>query len=355
MVLISVVMPVFNSESTVESSIKSLLDQSFTNFELICVDDGSNDGTPGILERMASVDKRVRVFTQENKGVGSARNLGLSKATGDFLMFLDADDLFDKDLLSECYACAIANDSDVVICGFNVYDTKSEKYIGGSIVFKELVGNNDHFSPREYSKYLCQFTRPLVWNRLLRADTIRKNNVHFPKLYSGDGVVFILHAMMVAGRISLVEKKLVTKRENSGPSQITANKEGKWMNTIEYFRALFKINESLPDPEMYHQSILNLVTLLVLMNLISRRGDDRREMYEFISNEFSKEIRFLEYPREYYYSDWNYLMLKEILTKPIDSVIIPEMDHSTFLNLFAVRTGSSGTKEELLNKEYGRF
>ena len=94
--LVSVVMPVYNVEEYLEQAIESLLNQSMKHIEIIAVDDGSTDRSLDILKRYESLDKRVKVFSQKNQYAGVARNLGLSKAKGEYVIFLDSDDFFEN-------------------------------------------------------------------------------------------------------------------------------------------------------------------------------------------------------------------------------------------------------------------
>ena len=102
--LVSVVVPVFNAEKHLGQALDSLLAQTHGNLEVICVDDGSTDGTPQLLADYASRDGRVRIFNQENAGPGVARNRGIERARGDYLYFLDADDWCDPSLLEKAVA-----------------------------------------------------------------------------------------------------------------------------------------------------------------------------------------------------------------------------------------------------------
>ena len=99
--VISVIMPVFNSEKFLKQSVESVLNQSLKSLELIVVDDGSTDGSYGICEGFASQDDRIRLFRQENRGAGSARNKGIEAARGDYIHFLDSDDYLMHDRVYE--------------------------------------------------------------------------------------------------------------------------------------------------------------------------------------------------------------------------------------------------------------
>ena len=111
---ISVIIPVYNAETTICDSVRAVLAQTFTNLELILVNDGSKDGSGALCDRFAFEDSRIRVFHQENQGVSAARNLGIAHADGVYITFLDADDIVPPDYLQILYeACA---DADIALC-----------------------------------------------------------------------------------------------------------------------------------------------------------------------------------------------------------------------------------------------
>ncbi|MGA9213442.1 glycosyltransferase family 2 protein [Kaistella sp.] len=116
-ILVSVIIPIYNVEKFLAETIESVLQQSLVDFELILVNDGSSDYSPKISENYQQKDRGIKYFSQENSGVSVARNVGLSKAIGEYIFFLDSDDTIDSDFLKTNYETAKLNDSDIVIVG----------------------------------------------------------------------------------------------------------------------------------------------------------------------------------------------------------------------------------------------
>ena len=114
---VSVVTPVYNASEYLVECIDSLLKQSFSETEYIFVDDGSKDDSLAILKRYATIDPRIIVLTQTNQHAGVARNNGISKCSGDYITFLDSDDILDKEAIKKMYAAATETDADIVISG----------------------------------------------------------------------------------------------------------------------------------------------------------------------------------------------------------------------------------------------
>lgn len=111
---ISVIVPVYNTEKYLHRCVDSILAQTYTDFELLLIDDGSTDGSGAICDELAQKDSRVRVFHQENGGVTSARKLGVKKSRGDYIYFVDSDDSIYNNALDVIYAC-MTDEYDLVV------------------------------------------------------------------------------------------------------------------------------------------------------------------------------------------------------------------------------------------------
>ena len=116
--LVSVIMPCYNAEEFLEASIQSVIAQTHSNFELIIVDDGSNDSSVNILKRLSATDDRIKYFCQANKGAGPARNHGLREAKGQYIAFLDSDDYWNDAFIETLLNALIATEADLAYCGW---------------------------------------------------------------------------------------------------------------------------------------------------------------------------------------------------------------------------------------------
>lgn len=122
--LISIIVPIYNVEKYIEKTIQTILEQSYNNIEIILVDDGSMDKSKDICDFYAKKDKRIKVFHQKNKGVSSARNLGIDNAKGKYIVFIDGDDYITSEYINSLYSCIIKNKSDMAIQMYYNYYTK---------------------------------------------------------------------------------------------------------------------------------------------------------------------------------------------------------------------------------------
>ena len=125
---ISIIIPSYNQEKYIEECFFSILCQSFPDFEIIAVDDGSTDSTLSILRRYEREDSRVRVFEELNKGAGAARNFGLSLAKGDYVLFMDSDDFLIEDALEVLSALADTASADIYFYNFRTFDDSGGEY-----------------------------------------------------------------------------------------------------------------------------------------------------------------------------------------------------------------------------------
>lgn len=132
---ISVIVPVYNCEAYLPVCIDSILQQTFSDLEIIVIDDGSTDGSPAICDTYAKKDTRIRVIHQSNQGVSVARNTGLAYAKGDAITFVDSDDTIDADMYEVLSALMLTNHADVSVCGYR------KVYFDGS--HKEILGTNE--------------------------------------------------------------------------------------------------------------------------------------------------------------------------------------------------------------------
>ncbi len=137
--LISIIVPVFNSEKYISRCINSILEQTYGNFELIIINDGSKDKSLKICEEYQKKDRRIKVFNQENKGQAFARNVGLDNAKGEYISFIDSDDYVHSRFLEYLYNALISSDSDISMCYHKKHFLDQMFYVKKNIMkFKQL-------------------------------------------------------------------------------------------------------------------------------------------------------------------------------------------------------------------------
>lgn len=191
--LISIVVPVYNVEKFLRSCLDSILFQTYTNWEAILVDDGSNDNSGCICDEYAQKDRRIRVIYKKNGGVSSARNVGIENARGDWFLFCDSDDILYEDTL-HTFVSRINDGIDSVCGGYVEIDELEESVIrmSSSKDYEILISRNDALKDFYMWTYSDLFNA-FLWNRLLNADIIRRNHLRFREdiYYKEDGLFLV--------------------------------------------------------------------------------------------------------------------------------------------------------------------
>lgn len=182
---VSVIVPVYNTENYLKECLNSILCQTFSDFELILVDDGSTDNSGTICDEYAEKDLRVRSFHSQNNGVSSARNIGLDHAKGSSIIFVDADDLIDKDYIEKLTSVS----SDLVLSNFDDYWPRTGKR-------KEYPAKDGEFTidnEQDIILYLTNGYAPgFVWGKLFSIEIIKNNRIQFDeKQKHSEDVLFI--------------------------------------------------------------------------------------------------------------------------------------------------------------------
>lgn len=210
--LISVIIPVYNAEKYLPVCLDSLLAQTYPNLELVCVNDGSPDGSQAVLERYARQDSRVKVFCKENGGVSAARNFGMRQAQGKYISFVDADDFVTPQHFAHLLAAAVENDAPLVVCGCRNVPEHRMKQVQQEPVKQEPAAR---ITPEtyEYGGFgsCSQCIHVLYRRELLEPLSFRKD------LYIGEDALFFLQAFLRAGCFIFLPEKtyLYRIREDS--------------------------------------------------------------------------------------------------------------------------------------------
>lgn len=203
--LVSIVVPVYNAEKHLKKAIESVLHQTYSEFELLLVNDGSKDNSLEICNKYAIYDNRIKVITQENKGAGAARNTGIKNAKGKYLMFMDSDDFYESEIVEELVAKIEETKKDIAICAYRIVSDKGESIT--KIGLTESLSGNSMFQQIEYlaKKRLLN----LLWNKIFRLDIIRKHSILIDEsLIVGEDLRFVLQYFDKCTSIAFVDKPL---------------------------------------------------------------------------------------------------------------------------------------------------
>lgn len=199
--LISIVVPVYNASKTIERCIESVLSQTFSQFELILIDDGSTDDSLAICEQFAMSDSRIIVRHQENKGVSAARNLGISQCSGEWISFVDSDDYLGESFLHDLITDS--SDCDLIVGGYIKKYIKTNQEVKGVQFPNKYIEMGDDCMPI-WDEALLYGT---PWGRLFKSSIIKTYNITFPIDFSlHEDHIFNFVFLLYASRIKLSDK-----------------------------------------------------------------------------------------------------------------------------------------------------
>ncbi len=214
---ISVIIPVYNIAEYLPACLDSVMTQTLSDIEIICIDDGSTDNSPQILDCYASKDSRFKVLKQSNLHAGVARNNGIEVATGDYIYFLDADDMIDPEALERLFNYSQKTPSDIILFFYRSLDLSRKNEIKNKTrhspvkTFPCKVHFDEHFA------YLLGcFVAP--WNKLFRRAFLVENNILFDDLICANDRSFFFKSLILSTSILLVDDILMTHRINNNNS-----------------------------------------------------------------------------------------------------------------------------------------
>lgn len=212
MTKVSIIIPVYNTEEYLAEALNSIVNQTLRDIEIIIIDDGSTDNSPSIIEHYRQTDSRICSVRQENAGQASARNTGLSKATGQYIYFMDSDDILDMDALEGCYTKAELQDLDILFfdatCfsdeGFN---TKAYNYHRCNKLTDRV------YTGTEISDILLhnEGFRVAPWLQIYKRSFLDKNTLKYVHTTHEDEL-FTIQAFLLAKRVSFIERSYFHRR-----------------------------------------------------------------------------------------------------------------------------------------------
>lgn len=270
---ISVIIPVYNVRNYLSRCLDSLIAQTYGNLEIICVDDGSDDGSGEVLDQYTRRDNRIRVIHSSNQGVSSARNLALDHMTGEFVGFVDADDYIEPDMYETLYRKIKDTGADIVSCGFfEDIDGKPVQVRNVEEVPEKVIHT------REFLKYIYIRDRyrgvsGYLWTRLFKADIFREDGdkaaIRFDTdLNISEDVELLARCCMKTVTMSYINKPLYHYVKRSGSAMNTYEKRLETLSSCRAYEKVIRLFESEGiDQEIidyvkrfyvYHSSLLVL-------------------------------------------------------------------------------------------------
>jgi len=288
--LISVIIPCYNCEKYIEKCVYSVLNQSIKDIEIICVDDGSNDNTVGILKEIRKKDSRVIIIEQNNQHAGVARNNGLARATGMFVHFLDGDDWVGRNIYEKTLNIATKTSCDVVMFSYENFDnsngnTFKSKYF--DTFKKEMI--NQVISPKSYSESIMR-AAVVPWNKIYRKSFLINNNLSFDDLTIANDRSFYFKMLYCNPKMVIIRDSLIFYRTNN-KSSLVGN--SRIVHYDCHFKSFDKIKDLYLGTKEYH-TLLDLFLIDLRLFYEKANVDQRKKIKNDINTYINSNKRYFE-------------------------------------------------------------
>lgn len=303
--LISIIVPVFNVEDYIETCVSSILSQTYTNFEIILVNDGSTDMSGEICNRLALKDRRIKVIHQVNGGVSAARNAGIEASKGKYICFIDSDDSVCQNFLE-----GFNFDFDVSIQGYVVKSANKNIYVK----YNELVGNNIQDVPKVYC---LNEIHSAPFSKLCKAEIIKKNDIFFPEgiSFSEDTIFFLKYikyckSIYVSAKCGYIYRK---REESLSTTHYPIDK------LMEKEKILFYLYNDLFDNDRFKGRFFHELSLFVISKYYFNEGLRTlnslflEDIGEKNLNPIEKKLLTINYALFSYYALWRRRFKRRIL------------------------------------------
>ena len=296
--LISVIVPVYNTEQYIKRAIESICRQTYENIEVIIVNDGSTDRTEQVCISLEKRDTRIKYYYQENGGVSSARNLGLEKASGEYILFCDADDEWDSKLVEIVADNMMKNDCDMVRFS---YRSDNERYLAECpLPEKKLTAREtlvEWFMDADINANMSN-----CWGGMYKRSIIKQNNITFMKqLRAGEDIIFVFDYTMSCSQVSFISDKLYIyypvfeDRVNATNRKQAALYDEYELHALKLQKFYKKYHLELTEEQKkdvygkcYDRIIGRMICFAAYSTTTSKKSDERR-LKEFINQPYMIE------------------------------------------------------------------
>lgn len=313
MAKVSVVIPIYNVEKYLRQCLDSVVNQTLSDIEIICVNDGSKDSSGDIIEEYVKKDPRVKAIHKANSGYGNSMNRGFDAATGEYIGIVESDDYAEPDMFEKLYNCAKENELDACKSGFFFYySVPEEKNIpapvaSGVMCRKVFCPADDFKSLREQIEFFN--IKPTIWSAIYRKDFIRENNIRFNETpgASFQDTSFNFKVWALAKRAKLLEECFLHYRQDNENSSI--NSSAKVFCVCDEYREIERFLDSHPEAKAKLDIVKNALKYNTYIWNYDRLSEEKAlEFLKVASEEFKNDMLSGMCLKEAYpWYKWNHL------------------------------------------------
>ena len=244
--LISVIIPVYNVEEYLNQCVESVLAQTYKNYEIILVDDGSVDASPKICDEYAKQFENISVFHKENGGASSARNVGIKNASGKYIFFLDSDDWIENNTFELLINSAVSEKADLVFCEAQAVDDNGNEFSSNNYGYDSEYPTQNAFDTMQQMIEKKEF-HVAIWMLLLERDIFINNNLEFCEGIMYEDMIISYQFYCLAELAAHVNKKLYYRRYHPNSVMTSAKTERNYYSAATVYREVAKFRKTLPE------------------------------------------------------------------------------------------------------------
>ncbi|MBQ7889468.1 MAG: glycosyltransferase family 2 protein [Erysipelotrichaceae bacterium] len=302
--MISVIIPVYNSENTISACLDSVMNQTFSDFEIVCINDGSVDNSLKILNCYQNKDQRIKVYSIENHGQAYARNYGIEKSQGDFICFIDADDSVERGYLEKLNTALTQNNSDISICGMRRIFKKKTNWLERNFMYYLPVSEEQTVRISDRPELLLSIINA-PYCKLIRKSFLDKHQIKFLEGRIYEDLYFTQSLLLNNPKVSIVSSSLYRYFVYEGSTM--TSKKSRHEDMYVVMRALLNeyissdIYETVKDEVEYltfHHVAIGTVYRSFSKHMFSFAGEVKK------SRSFLKEYGFTTKNKYCYRTSW---------------------------------------------------
>ena len=313
MAKVSVIIPVYNVEPYLKQCMDSVVGQTLKDIEIICVDDGSTDGSLDILKEYATEDSRIQIIEQKNAGAGAARNNGMRHATGKYLSFLDSDDFFEPRMLEKAYDLAEKDQADFVAYKSDQYHTEKKQFVSADWVIHENEISPYHpFNHRQMTGNVFKVFVGWAWDKLFLKEFVDKYHLTFQEQRTSNDLLFVFSAVVLAKKISVVPMVLAHQRRDAKDS-LSKTREYSWDC---FYRALMALRDRLREEGLYEElerDYINYALHFSLWNYNTLSEPTKTKLKDKLRGEWFRELGVEGKSKDYFYNKQEFEQCQKIM------------------------------------------
>ncbi len=361
---VSIIIPFHNVENYILECLNSVISQTLKDIEIICIDDGSDDKSRQIVEQIKSNDERIILLsTPKAMGQSHARNLGLEVATGEYIGFVDSDDVIEKDMFEKMYNLALSVDSDITMCLANLLDDKTKE-----------VSTNDYYSLRSFEKYSSScfdaeiakneiLNYPaVIWNKIYKREFLKSIGAKFSEGYIYEDLPFCYETFVKANKVNILWEYLYNYRQNRTSSTMQ-NADKKVYDRIPMVAKTYEIFKGLSYFKEMNgvfvgwivDDIFHRYTLLEKQYYENYYTDMKKLFESFVLDEKDKVVmegcychdEFFTILENDYFGFWRYLIDKY----KTSNLLIKQVKHECNQAINAIKDYSEKQSQEVYGQK----